>query len=102
MEGKLSATMKLLDKESSTGVHTLSDEVLDELKEKHPQPSSVLEQCLLYGSIKNIPAYYFEDIAEQTVLNAAMNTKGSAGPSGMDSELYRRILCSKSFRERAT
>ena len=25
-------------------------------------------------------------------------TKGSAGPSGMDSELYRRILCSKNFK----
>ena len=97
MEGKLSAAMKFLDKENSTGVHTLSDEVLDELKEKHPQPASVLEQCLLYGPIKNIPAYYFDDIDEQTVLNAALNTKGSAGPSEMDSELYRRILCSKSF-----
>ena len=24
--------------------------------------------------------------------------KGSAGPSGMDAELYRRILCSKNFK----
>ena len=30
-------------------------------------------------------------------MNAALNTKGSAGPSGMDAELYRRILCSKNF-----
>ena len=27
-----------------------------------------------------------------------MKTKGSAGPSGMDAELYRRILCSKNFK----
>ena len=26
-----------------------------------------------------------------------LKTKGSAGPSGMDAELYRRILCSKNF-----
>ena len=26
-----------------------------------------------------------------------MKTKGSAGPSGMDAEIYRRILCSKNF-----
>ena len=27
-----------------------------------------------------------------------MRTKGSAGPSGMDSDLYCRILCSKNFK----
>ena len=30
--------------------------------------------------------------------DAATKTKGSAGPSGMDAELYRRILCSKNFK----
>ena len=30
-------------------------------------------------------------------MKAALNTKGSAGPSGMDTELYRRMLCSKNF-----
>ena len=32
------------------------------------------------------------------IYNAAMKTKGSAGPSGMDAELCRRILCSKNFK----
>ena len=32
------------------------------------------------------------------IFDAAMKTKGSAGPSGMDAKLYRRIvLCSKNF-----
>ena len=31
------------------------------------------------------------------IFDAAMKTKGSAGPSGMHAELYRRILCSKNF-----
>ncbi|CAH3116581.1 unnamed protein product [Porites lobata] len=32
------------------------------------------------------------------IFDAATVTKGSAGPSGMDAELYRRILCSKNFK----
>ena len=32
------------------------------------------------------------------IFDAATKTKGSAGPSGMDAELYRRILCSKNFK----
>ena len=34
-------------------------------------------------------------IDEQTICNAAMKTRGSAGPSGMDAELYRRVLCER-------
>ena len=32
------------------------------------------------------------------IFDAATKTKGSAGPSGMDAELYRRILCSNNFK----
>ena len=37
-------------------------------------------------------------INEEIIYNATTTTKGSAGPSGMNSELYRRILCSKNFK----
>ena len=37
-------------------------------------------------------------IDEEIIYNSASKTKGSAWPSGMDSELYRRILCSKNFK----
>jgi hypothetical protein len=97
MEGKVSAALKLLDKESSTGVLDLTDEVLKDLKMKHPEPAPIQENTLLYGPVDKILECYFDGIDEQTVLRAALNTKGSAGPSGMDAELYRRILCSKNF-----
>ena len=52
---------------------------------------------MLSGPIETIKPYLYESIDEQAVLKAALRTKGSAGPSGMDSELYRRVLCSKNF-----
>ena len=97
MEGKVSAALKLLDKESSTGVLNLTEEVLKDLKMKHPEPAPISENTLLHGPVDKILECYFDGIDEQTVLRAALNTKGSAGPSGMDAELYRRILCSKNF-----
>ena len=39
-QGKLTAAIKLLDKENSSGLLNLSDEVLAQLKEKHPGPGS--------------------------------------------------------------
>ena len=98
MEGKLSAALKFLDKESSSGVLILSDVVKNELLKKHPDSAPITENALLFGPIDFIPSYIFNSIDEQSILKASMRTKGSAGPSGMDSDLYRRILCSKNFK----
>ena len=87
-----------MDRESNTGILSLSDEVLEDLKKKHPPPEPIEENSLLGGPVEQILPCYFDTIDEQTVLKAALNTKGSAGPSGMDADLYRRLLCSKNFQ----
>ncbi|CAB3982253.1 Hypothetical predicted protein [Paramuricea clavata] len=98
LQGKVSAAIKLLDKESSSGLLSLSPEVLESLKEKHPLAAEIEDESLLHGPIDHIPPNVFDLIGEEIIYNAAMKTKGSAGPSGMDAELYRRILCSKNFK----
>ena len=40
-QGKLTAAIKLLDKENSSGLLNLSDEILAQLKEKHPVPAEI-------------------------------------------------------------
>ena len=97
MEGKLNVALKFLDEDSGKGVLKLSESVIKELKEKHPDPAGISEEALLNGPIDYIPKCLFDAIDEQTVLKAALLTKGSAGPSGMDAEIYRRMLCSKNF-----
>ena len=97
MQGKLSAAIKRLDRETSSGVLTLSRAVLEELKKKHQPAADIEEESLLYGPLNIISSGVFDLIDEQTIYNAAMKTRGSAGPSRMDAELYRRVLCSKNF-----
>ena len=97
MEGKVSAAMKFLDNEHSAGVLELNLETINTLKEKHPQSEPLSEQGMLKGPIRSVPDYFFEPINEQEVLKAALKTKGSAGPSAMDADAFRRILCSKNF-----
>ena len=89
-QGKLTAAIKPLDSESLTGLLNLTPEVLEGLKEKH--------ESLSYGPIDHIPHGVFDLVDEKMIFDAASETKGSAGPSGMDAELYRRILCSKNFK----
>ena len=97
-QGKLSTTTKLLDSESSTGLLNLTPEVLEGLKEKQPEAADVANESLLYRPTDYIPPGGFDLIDEKMIFDAATKTKDSAGPSGMDAELYRRILCSKNFK----
>ena len=97
MHGKIGAAMKLLDKEGCTGVLPLSDETIKGLKSKHPEPGRVADGSLLRGPIDDLPASFVEGINEQLIMKAALRTKGSAGPSGLDADVFRRILCSKNF-----
>ena len=75
----------------------LFDEVWAQLKEKHPVPAEIEEECLLHGPVDLVSPRIFNLINEQRIFDSALKTKGSAGPSGMDAELLRRILRSKNF-----
>ena len=97
-QGKLTAAIKLLDNENSTDLLNLTPEVLEGLKEKHPEAVDITDESLLYGPIDDILPGVFDLIDEKIIFDAVSKTKGSAGPSGMDAELYRRILCSKNFK----
>ena len=97
-QGNLSAAIKLLDSESSTGLLNLTPQVLEGLKEKHPEPADIADESLLYGPIDYIPPSVLDLIDQKMIFDAATRTKGSAGPSGKDAEPYRRILCSKNFK----
>jgi hypothetical protein len=60
MQGKLSAPIKVLDKESSSGLLDLSPEILESLKEKHPSVREIEDECLLNGPVDQIPPNIFD------------------------------------------
>ena len=99
LQGKLTAALKFLDKETNAGVLSLSEDVLNDLREKHPLSEPIAEGALLNGPIRNVPPGIFNMIDEQLIMKVALRTRGSAGPSGADANMYTRILCSKNFNE---
>lgn len=54
-QGKLTAAIKLLDSESSSGLLNISPPVLQGLKEKDPEAASIADESLLNGPIDYIP-----------------------------------------------
>ena len=66
---------------------------------KHPNAEIPRESVLLKPRVDNIPVHevIFDSINGETIRTSTLNTKGSAGPSGLDSEGWRRILISRVF-----
>ena len=92
MEGKISAALKFLKSETSKGTLSMTDDIVEELRGKHQHAATIQEDSLLHCPIDYIPPSIFDYINEDTVYKRALNTKGAADQSGMDAELYRRIL----------
>ena len=97
-EGKVGAALKFLENNVDSSVLHSTDEVAGKLKLLHPDPSKVLPQTLLVGPLPQPTPAMFHSIDEQQILKAASRTNGSGGPSMMDSKQWKRILCSKQYK----
>ena len=97
MQGKISAAMKVLDSDFENGVLPMSPEVINELQVKHPSAKPIQFGSLLHGPKVQVAPSYFNNIDKQVIQKAAFLTKGLASPSGLDSDVCHRILCSKNF-----
>ena len=67
------------------------------LVEKHPDARPLHEDALVKNKIMDPPTVHpiqFEQISADKVRAAALRIKGSAGPSGVDADGWRRLLVS--------
>ena len=71
-----------------------------QLGEKHPEAQRVTRALgsLLFGPVEEIPDLVYQEINGELVRGAALRTKGSGGPSGVDANGFKRILACKSFK----
>ena len=80
----------------------LSEDVMEQLKEKHPEPQGVQLGSLLFGPTGDVPDTLYYEINGDMVRDPALRTKGSGPPSGVDANGFRRILTCESFKRSGT
>ena len=95
LEGKVAAALRWIS-ENSTGPLKITDEVLEKLQSKHPPSSQVKKKSLIFGPVFKIEPVVYNNIDGSSIEKAARSMKGGAGPSGVDGEAWKRLLCSKS------
>ena len=95
LQGKVSAALKFLDESSQNDILPSSPEVIDLLKKKQSPAEPIQHGTLIQGPLSNnVDFIHFAAIDEQAIHKAAMHTKGSCGPSHVDTEQLRHILYS--------
>ena len=97
LQGKVNAAIKLLDRVNVGSVLPLCTDTVQKLKLKHPNGSEAKQSALLTGEVPFCDPAMFNNLDENRIRQAALRTRGSCGPSGMDANGWRHILASKSF-----
>ena len=103
LEGQINSALRFLSESSSGGVLPLTDEVMAQLQLKHPNPQPAKWGSLLFGPIDDeFPESIYSGINGEMIRQAALRTKGSGGPCGVDANDFRRMLACKSFKQSST
>ena len=104
--GKVGPAMKFINSEDQTlGIHDLSDAIKALLQEKHPKRREIAEDILIQESSVQTQAPHpvvYEGIDAVRVHSAAMKLHGSGGPTLLDGDGLRHMLCSKSYGKAST
>ena len=100
--GNINGAIKLLSNNMENGVLPLNEDTLDLLYKKHPDASRASNSVLLSDQPTETHPIRYEEINADATKQAALKTKGGSGPSGMDSEGWRRILTTRYFGQHST
>ena len=105
-EGKVSAAIDLLAQKGKGGVLRVSNPsnpddpesplVVEVLRSKHPpaKPATPTALVMSHQEPPQVHPVIYDRIDACCIRSAALNTKGSAGPSGLDAHCWRRLCTS--------
>ena len=102
MSGQINSALRYLSGENGGGILPLADEVMIQLREKHPEAQDTQLGTLVFDLTEQVPDFILQQINWELVREAALKTKGSGGPPGVDATGFRRMMACKSFKKSGT
>ena len=79
-------------------VHKISDNLINALKQKYPNPSPILDNTLLSTPVNEVLPCYFDNIDVEMVSKASSLTKDAGGPSQPDAMQHHHLLSSCKYK----
>ena len=71
-------------------------EVINQLKKKHPPVEPANSEILIKGTPESVPESIYAELTGEYIRKVALTCSGDAGPSGLNAQGAKRILCSES------
>ena len=96
IQGKMAPALRWITGNTAKRL-TVNADIIAQLNSKHPDAVPPHTEALICGEIPKVEPVIFDSIDADAIFKSAKNTKGSAGPSGLDADIWRRIMCSASF-----
>ena len=95
LQGKLKQALKFVDEDDSiVGVHQITPQIIEELKKKHPHQEPTHEEALIPEKNTIVQPVIYEQIDAATIRRSAQNIHGSGGPSRIDADTWKNMICS--------
>ena len=95
LQGKVHAALRVLEKSANLGLAAMNDSTMEELRKLHPNAKEATEGTLAQGEAPYFDPVIFTNINEASKTKVALRTRGTAGPSGLNANQWRRMLASK-------
>ena len=96
--GNANSPIKLLSNKMEGGVLPLNKETIDLLKVKHPVGKTASEETKFHGPLTTVKNIIFDVMDDSMIQKTAKITQEGSGPSGMDTDGWRRNLVSRDYR----
>ena len=95
--GNVKSAMRLLEKEAASGILPINDDTKELLKEKHPEAQPLFKELQMNGMKTSVDPIIYEEITPELIQSLAIKTNGTAGPSQLNAEEWRKMIGSKIF-----
>ena len=98
MAGKVGQALKFINNDDNTiGIHTLTEDIKQILEDKHPKGEEICADVLLPDTSRDQQPVIFESLSTDMIKEASKNLNGSGGPTLIDSDIWKHILCSNFY-----
>ena len=98
LQGQVKKALKIVNHASDVdGKHDITTDIKKKLKEKHPKAAELKQSPITDKPEIKTEKVIFENITQDDITSNTKNSSGSGGPTQIDMDTWREMICSQSY-----
>ena len=98
LQGQVKKALKIVNHANDIdGKHDITIDIQKKLKEKHPNVAELKQSGIIDKPETNAERVISENITQDDIKSNTKNSSGSGGPTQIDMDTWREMICSKSY-----